>query len=128
MLSGLFRLFGAGPAQRISVSVAVLVFVWGAYRFVSVVGGRPALHLLPCIAMLAYGWVFHMGFFNFYLSMGLCFWALATAWGWSPRRMAITVALLLVAWLAHALPVMWAGGLLAYQALARRSRLARAPT
>jgi len=69
--------------------------------------------------MLAYGWVFHMGFFNFYLSMGLCFWALATAWRWSPRRMAIAAALLLVAWLAHALPVMWAGGLLAYQALAR---------
>src|ERR1035437_1746024 len=42
MLGGLFRLFGAELAQRISVSVAVLVFVWGAFRFVSVVGGRPA--------------------------------------------------------------------------------------
>ena len=40
MLGGLFRLFGAELAQRISVSVAVLVFVWGAFRFISVVGGR----------------------------------------------------------------------------------------
>src|ERR1035437_9212200 len=88
MLGGLFRLFGAELAQRISVSVAVLVFVWGAFRFVSVAGGRPAWHLLPCIAMLAYGWVFHMGFFNFYLSMGLCFWVLAVVWEWRHRRAA----------------------------------------
>ena len=119
MLSGLFRLFGAEVAQRISVSVAVLVFVWGAFRFVSVVGGRLAWHLLPCIAMLAYGWVFHMGFFNFYLSMGLCFWALAAAWNWHPRSVAIAVPILALAYLAHALPVVWTVGLLLYQGLAR---------
>jgi hypothetical protein len=120
MLSALFRLMGAEAAQRISVSVAVLVFLWGAFRFVSVVGGRPAWHLLPCISMLAYGWVFHMGFFNFYLSMGLCLWALATIWDWRPRRVAIAMSLLLLAYTAHALPVLWVGGLILYQWLARR--------
>jgi hypothetical protein len=120
MLGGLFRLFGAEAAQRISVSVAVLVFVWGGFRFISVVGGRPALHLLPCIAMLAYGWVFHMGFFNFYLSMGLCLWTLAAAWQWQPRSAAIASPLLVLAYLAHALPVVWTVGLLLYQGLARR--------
>jgi hypothetical protein len=120
MLGGLFRLFGAELAQRISVSVAVLVFVWGAFRFVSVAGGRPAWHLLPCIAMLAYGWVFHMGFFNFYLSMGLCFWVLAVVWEWRPRSVAIAAPLLALACLAHALPVVWTVGLLVYQGLARR--------
>jgi hypothetical protein len=120
MLGGLFRLFGAELAQRISVSVAVLVFVWGAFRFTSVVGGRPAWHLLPCIAMLAYGWVFHMGFFNFYLSMGLCLWALAEVWDWQPRRAAIAVPLLALAYMAHALPVVWTAGLVLYQWLARR--------
>jgi hypothetical protein len=120
MLGGLFRLFGAEPAQRISVSIAVLVLVWGAFRFVSVVGGRPAWHLLPCIAMLAYGWVFHMGFFNFYLSMGLCFWALAVVWEWQPRSVAIGVPLLGLAYLAHAMPVVWTVGLLVFQWLARR--------
>ena len=107
-------------AQRISVSIAVLVFVWGAFRFISVVGGRPRWHLLPCIAMLAYGWVFHMGFFNFYLSMGLCFWTLAIAWQWQPRNVALAVPLLALAYLAHALPVVWTAGLLLYQWLARR--------
>src|ERR1035441_7280061 len=120
ILGGLLRLFGAEPAQRIAVSLAVLVFVWGAFRFASVVGGRPAWHLLPCIAMLAYGWVFHMGFFNFYLSMGLSLWVLAVVWEWRPRRVAIAVPLLVLAYTAHALPVAWVAGLMLYQWLARR--------
>ncbi|MCU1238103.1 MAG: hypothetical protein JWP63_6070 [Candidatus Solibacter sp.] len=120
MLGSLFRLAGAEFAQRISVSIAVLIFVWGAFRFVTVVGGRRAWHLLPCIAMLAYGWVFHMGFFNFYLSMGLCFWALAATWEWTPRGMAFALPVLLLAYLAHALPVVWTIGLLSYQWLATK--------
>src|SRR5664279_893587 len=120
MLGGLFRLLGAELAQRISVSVAVLVFVWGAFRFVSVVGGRPAWHLLPCIAMLAYGWVFHMGFFNFYLSLGLCFWALALLWKPSARRAGAAAPILILAYLAHALPVVWTAGLIGYLLLAGR--------
>jgi hypothetical protein len=120
MLGGLFRVFGAEAAQRISVSIAVLVFVWGAFRFTSVVGGRPAWHLLPCIAMLAYGWVFHMGFFNFYLSMGLCLWVLAMVWDWHPRHIGVALPVLVLAYLAHALPVMWTLGLVTYLGLARR--------
>jgi hypothetical protein len=111
---------GAEFAQRAAVSLAVLTFVWGAFRFVSVVAGRRPWHLLPCIAMLAYGWVFHMGFFNFYLSMGLCFWVLALVWDWRPRGIAIAAPLLILAYVAQALPVVWMLGLLAYQAIARR--------
>src|SRR4051812_39591644 len=57
MLATFFRIGGAEFAQRTSVSIAVLVFVWGAFRFISVVAGKAAWHLVPCIAMLAYGWV-----------------------------------------------------------------------
>src|SRR4249920_1973722 len=35
MLGSLFRLAGAEFAQRMSVSIAVLIFVWGAFHFVS---------------------------------------------------------------------------------------------
>jgi hypothetical protein len=111
---------GAEFAQRVSVSVAVLIFVWGAFRFITVVSGRRPWHLIPSVAMLAYGWVFHMGFFNFYLSMGLCFWALSLTWDWTPRRYALAAPLLAVAYLAHALPVVWAGGLCLYQLIASR--------
>jgi hypothetical protein len=120
MLSGLFRFFGAEWAQRIAVSTTVLTFVWGAVAFVNAVSGRRSWHLLPCIAILAYGWVFHMGFFNFYLSMGLCFWTMSVAWVPSRRRIAIAVLLLALAYTAHALPVIWTVGLMSYVAAARR--------
>ena len=100
--------------------MAVLVFVWGAFAFVSKVAGRRPWHLLPCIAMLAYGWVFHMGFFNFYLSLGLCFWALALAW--EPAAAAGGGRAAIWPWRIWrtALPVVWSVCLLVYLWLARR--------
>jgi hypothetical protein len=79
VLSALFRLFGPEAAQRLAVSGVVLIFTWGAFGFASALAGRRVWNFLPVLAMMAYGWVFHMGFFNFYLSLGLCFWALALA-------------------------------------------------
>ncbi len=117
MLSGLMHSFGAAAAQRIAVSIAVLVFFWGAFAFVWSNSGarrRAPWQLAPCLAMLAYGWVFHMGLFNFYISLGLCFGALALArrkerWAW-----VAAVGLLGIAYVAHALPVAWAMGIFAY--------------
>ncbi len=119
MLSGLYRVIGPEAAQRLSVSLAVLTFVWGAFAFVSAVSGRRSWHLLPTIAMLAYGWVFHMGFFDFYLSLGLCFCALALAWNGKPWPTVIALCIFVPAYAAHALPVIWTSGLLTYVALAR---------
>ena len=119
MLSGLFKTVGAEAAQRISVSLAVLTFVWGAFAFVSVVAGRRAWGLMPAIAMLAYGWVLHMGLLDFYVGLGLCFWVLALAWEWKPRRVAAAVPILIVAYVAHGLPVVWTVALLAYLWFAR---------
>jgi hypothetical protein len=120
LLSALFGIFGPGPAQRIAVTFATLVFLTGAFLFVSAVAGRRAWNILPLIAMLAYGWVFHMGFFNFYLSMGLCLWAMALAWKPASGRVAAAGALYALAVLAHALPVAWSVAVLVYAALARR--------
>src|SRR5580658_9064723 len=53
LLSGLFGALGPDLAQRIAVSIAVLIFVWGAFAFVSAACGRRAWSLLPCLAMLA---------------------------------------------------------------------------
>jgi len=119
LLSGLFHTVGSAAAQRIAVSLAVLVFVWGAFAFIAATA-RPAWELLPAIAMLAYGWAFHMGFFNFYLSLGLCFWALALAWSLAPRRLLMAVLILLVANVAHSLPVGWACAVLGFLWLARK--------
>ncbi len=122
ILSGLFQPLGAPMAQRIAVSVAVLVLFWGAFAFVTAVSGRRPWRLAPCLAMLAYGWVFHMGFFNFYLSLGICLWAMALAWRERPARLAAAAFLLAAAFTAHGLPVVWAGGMLAYRLAAARLR------
>jgi hypothetical protein len=120
LLSATFRVAGPDAAQRISVSLAVLVFIWGAFALACTVSGRKPWNILPCIVMLAYGWVFHMGFFNFYLGLGLAFWALTLLWFPTPRRIAAAVPVLLLAYAAHALPVVWAGGLAAYVFVAAR--------
>jgi len=120
LLAGLLRILGPDGAQRAAVALAVLVFASGAFAFVSAVSGRRPWHVAPCLTVLAYGWIFHMGFFNFYLALGLCFWALAVGWHLHPRRLALSAAILLLAYTAHALPVAWTAGIFAYIALARK--------
>src|ERR1700733_4087798 len=121
-LEWLARHVGLRAAQRIAVSVAVLIFVWGAIAFIFAAAGRNWWLATLCAAMLAYGFIYEIGFFNFYLSMGFCLWYLAIFWhgSWT-RRIAIT-PLLLVAWLAHPFPVIWAAGTGAYIAIAQRVR------
>jgi hypothetical protein len=114
MLSGLFRSLGPDLAQRIAVSVAVLIFIWGAFAFASAASGKRAWPVLPIIVMLAYGYVFHMGFFDFYLSLGLCFCGLAAAWDPTPKRLALAAPFFVLAFLAHALAFAWGAAFLAY--------------
>jgi hypothetical protein len=129
LLGSLLNAFGAATAQRLAVSLAVLIFLWGAFALVSLMSKRRSWNHLPALAMLAYGWVFHIGFFNFYLSLGLCFCALALAWELELHRLAGAVPILVLAYLGHALPVAWALCIIAYLALARRaSRLAHLVT
>jgi len=118
ILSRLFEVFGPEPAQRIAVSISVLIFFWGAFILVAEVSGGWRWFLAPCLMMLSYGWVFHMGFSNFYLASGLSLWALALS---VRRRTAFdiaAIALLIVAYIGHALPVIWAIGVIAYSRIA----------
>jgi hypothetical protein len=119
ILGGLFRSVGAELAQRIAVSAAALIFIWGAFAFATAASGKRAWPVLPCIAMLAYGWVFHMGFFDFYLGMGLCFCGLAAAWNPEPKRLAIAAPFFLLAFFAHALAFAWGVAFLAYLVAAK---------
>src|SRR6266704_3528938 len=71
------KLVGFPAAQRIIVSVCVLIFFWGVFAFVRTITERPPWFLTPCIAMLAYGYSLNMGFINYYLSLGLACFGLA---------------------------------------------------
>jgi hypothetical protein len=120
LLTSLMRATGPWGAEHIAVSLAVLVFFWGAFAMICAISGRRPWYTLALIAMLAYGWTYHMGFMNFYLSVGLCCFAFSLLWRgrWKPAAGALPlVALALV---AHAIPVAWLAGAMAYTWLARR--------
>ncbi len=74
------NLFGFGAAEKIVVSICVLVFFWGVFAFIRTIAERPPWFLTPCIAMLAYGYSFNMGFINYCLSLGLACFGLAILW------------------------------------------------
>src|SRR5229473_2760182 len=108
------KLVGFPAAQRIIVSVCVLIFFWGVFAFVRTITERPPWFLTPCIAMLAYGYSFNMGFINYCLSLGLACFGLAVLW--RARRIDwITGAVFaLLAMLAHPIGFLWLVGMLAY--------------
>ena len=115
LLEALFKWFGAAWAQRIAVGIVVCVFAGGLFAYLRAVSGRRPWFLLPVIAMLSYGWVFHMGFFNFLLSLGLSLLALSLAWRPRPASLVAACALLAVAYISHCVPVVWALALAAYR-------------
>jgi hypothetical protein len=120
ILEALFRLAGPMWAERVTVTLAVLLFFWGAFFLIyAATGHRPWL-LVPCLAMLTYGLVFHLGFLNYYVSTGFCLWILALLWNPTRRRCLVAASLAVVALLAHALPLVWAISILGFLYVARR--------
>jgi hypothetical protein len=113
---------GPSWAQRIAVSVSVLVFGWSAAFFVFRAAGRNWWVVAPCIAMLAYGFIFHMGFFNFYLSTGFCLWYLGIVWGKSLRVHAFATPILVLAYVAHPFPLVWGLAAAVYGLVAARTK------
>src|SRR6202171_3533982 len=119
LLLKLGNVFGLAAAQKILVPLCVLIFFWGAFALTAAVSRRPPWFLLPCLAMLAYGWTFNVGFFNYYLSLGLGFFAIALVWagrGWERILAAIPAALALV---AHPQGFVWLVGCIGYVVLWR---------
>ena len=79
-LSWLGPRLGFNAADKIVVSVCVLTFFWGAFVFIAASTRRVPWTVAPAIAMITYGFTFYAGFMNFYLSVGLAFFAAAVTW------------------------------------------------
>ncbi len=122
LLAGLMRTVGPWGAEHIAVPLAVLTFFWGAFAVVCAVSRSRPWYVLTFLAVLAHGWVFHMGFMNFYLATGLSFWAFALLWKPTLRSAIAAVPLIALAALAHAVPLAWMIGCIAYAWLARKIR------
>ena len=123
----LARSVGSNLATQLVVAGAVSVFFWGAFFLLNVTSGRRPWMLCPLVGILTYGLVFQMGFLNFYLSVGLCLWILGLLWRPSRKNLSYAAPLVLLAVLAHALPLVWAvtvaGYLYVFRKLSATSRL-----
>ena len=120
LLLELGKLIGFSAGEKMVAALAVLIFVWCAFAVATVASGRAAWQVLPLLMMFAYGWTFHMGFFNFYFSLGISFVALATVWKAQPRRYLLALLLVPLIWLAHPLGLLWLLATTAYVLAARR--------
>jgi hypothetical protein len=118
VLDGLGRFVSLRAAERIAVSLAVLIFFWGAFAFVCASSRRAPWLLCPAIAMFSYGYSFEMGFLNFYISLGLAFFGIAIFWRGRGWERCIAVALAPLAMLAHPLGCAWLVAAAAYVAMA----------
>jgi hypothetical protein len=123
LLSWLLGLVGASGAERIVTAVLVLVFFWGAFQFLNAVRGYSAYWVAPWLAILSYGYVFQQGLLNYYFSSGIVIWVLAVLWRqpveWGTLRVA---PLLVLAYLAHPLPVLWLLAVFAYCRVTKQLR------
>jgi hypothetical protein len=120
LLTGFASIFSFALTEKIAVSIAVLIFFWGMFALVCAASRRAPWLLLPVLALFTYGWTFHLGFFNYYLSLGLSFFGIAIFWrgnGWE-RLLAVAIAPLVV--LAHPLGLVWLVTGAAYVAIAEK--------
>ena len=111
---------GFFAAQKIVVSVCVLILFWGVFALLAAVTERLPWFLTPCIAMLAYGYSFNMGFLNYYLSIGLACFSLALLWRARGREWLVGMLLTPLVLLAHPIGFLWLIGTLAYVKLRER--------
>jgi hypothetical protein len=107
-------LVGFVAAEKIVVSMGVLLFFWGCFSFLCAAAGRPPWKFTPFLLMLAYGYVFHMGFMNYYLSLGLAFFSLALLWTGGAGGFLLATALAGASLVAHPLGLLLAITVAAY--------------
>jgi hypothetical protein len=118
LLSGLGSIFGLRAGGKIAVSMAVLIFFWGLFALVAAATKRAPWFLLPCIALFTYGWTLNLGFFNYYLSLGLAFFCLAIVWRGRRWEWLVAAAIAVVALMAHPLGFAWLVAVAAYVLIA----------
>lgn len=104
LLANACRWFGYATGERVAVSVVALLGFWGMFALTGTRGWR--WYLAPVIAMLTYSWTFHMGLMNYCLAEGLSALALAAWMRRGMRGTVFAVPLLVLAWMAHMLPVL----------------------
>ncbi|MGB8494073.1 MAG: hypothetical protein WCE53_06720, partial [Candidatus Acidiferrum sp.] len=107
LLLSLSNLFGIAAAEKIAVAFCALLFFWSVFALIAIATRRPPWLLTPFLAMLAYGYVFHMGFMNYYLSIALACLGLSLVWSGRPKLQLASLLLIPLMLLAHPLGAFW---------------------
>jgi hypothetical protein len=107
LLSGTGRFLPFAVAGKVVAASASLVFFWGAFSFVAVAIQRPPWVIVPLLAAITYGWTFQEGLFNYHLSLGLAFFALAFFWSGKGWRRIIILFVSPLIMVAHPLGFAW---------------------
>jgi hypothetical protein len=117
----LLKHFSVSTAERVVLGGSILIFFWGTFLLARVARGRGPWHITPVLAVITYGVIFQLGFSNFYLSCGICCFAVALLWT-ELRWWKLTVAAVLfaIAWRGHPLPVGWTLVTLSFVWISRR--------
>jgi hypothetical protein len=120
LLSAMCKCFGFAAGEKIAVTIAVLIFFWGAFAFLTSLAGKKCWDVAAPLAMFSYGWVFQTGLFNFYLSIGLALAALAALWSREVRTRWLCLVLLPLIMLAHPLGVVVFAAFAFFEFLSRK--------
>lgn len=113
--------FGPFWAQRILVSTSAVLFFWSSFVLIAALSNRRPWFLLPCLAVLSYGRIFHYGFFNFYVALAFGFLALSLLVTRSRWWQVLFVLLLALSWIAHPLPALLTLAAAAYISIVRNA-------
>jgi len=123
LLAFSMQLFGPAGAEKIISCLCVLLFFWAAWHLAAAFNKKPPpLSIVILLLPFTYGVIFLLGLFNYYLSVALCFAALAAFLKRTFPSLLIAAILLLVAFYAQPLPVLWAAACALYILAARRIR------
>jgi hypothetical protein len=126
LLSAFGKIVNWAWAEKLAVSICVLIFFWGVFALVSAAAQRAPFFLTPLIAVISYGWTFEQGFINYYLALGLAFFALAILWRGNFKERLAVILLVPLIFMAHPLGLVWLAGAGAYAIASERLRQHRA--
>jgi hypothetical protein len=125
VLSAFAKIVNWAWAEKLAVSLCVLIFFWGVLALVSAAARRAPLFLTPLIAVISYGWTFEQGFINYHLALGLSFFALAILWRGNAKERLAVILLVPLIFMAHPLGLVWLAGAGAYAIASERFQLHR---
>src|SRR5262249_48085841 len=117
----LIGVVGVDLAQRLTLSLAVLLLFWGLFALIAAFRRTPPWWIAPMLAMLAYGWAFQLGFLNSYLATGIALWCFALLWGAKALGVFLALPLLALIYLASPWPLAWLAGVLLFANLWTRT-------